>query len=314
MNSLLFSLNAVLPVFLLIVLGIILKKMSILDDEFITKSTRLVFKVTLPVLVFNTVSHADFKQIYNGTEVFSVVFMVTVGFLLIFFISRFFIKDGPSRSSFIQGAFRSNAAIVGLAVIANVFGDTGLAKAAIPMVFIFPMFNVYSVLALTIPLNEKGKTSPFLVLKIIITNPLIISVLIALPFTLFAIPIAPVADTFFSYLSRMTLPLALLSIGGSLNFHSFKKELKLALSSTFIKLVIYPLVTAFVLIALGITGESFGVIFIMMGCPTAISSYVMADVMGANKELASGIIVLTTLASTLTLGIGLFVIKALGLI
>jgi predicted permease len=314
MNNFIFSLNAVLPVFLLIISGIFLKRIKILDDQFISKSSRLVFKVALPVLIFRTVSKADFASIYDGKIVLMVFLLVTVGFLLIFFISGFFISDGASRGAFVQGAFRSNMAIVGLGIIANVFGESGVAKAALPMLFIFPMYNIYSVFAITIPLKDSGKSSAAQILAMIIKNPLIIAVLVSLPFSIFTIPIPGVVDNFLSYIERMTLPLALLGVGGSLNFHSFKKGWVLAVSSSFLKLAVYPLVTVLALLAVGIKGEFLGVLFILMGCPTAVSSYVMADAMGSDRDLAAGIIVITTLGSILTIGTGIFILKSLGLI
>lgn len=314
MNNFIFAINAVLPVFSLILLGIFLKKRSILDDQFISKSSRLVFKVALPVLIFRNVSQADFASIYDGKIVLMIILFVSAGFFLVFFLSGFIIKDGAVRGAFVQGAFRSNTSIVGLAIIANVFGESGVALAALPMVFIFPMYNIYSVLALTIPLNGNNRGSAKRILKMIITNPLIIAVFVALPFSLFSIRIPDVMGTFLSYIARMTLPLALLGVGGSLNFQSFKKKLIPALSASFIRLVLYPIAAVFVCLALGISGDSLGVICIMMGSPTAISSYVMADSMGADKDLAAGIILITTLSAILTIGSGIFMLKTLGLI
>lgn len=314
MSSFLFSLNAVLPVFFLILLGILLKRTSLINDSFISQSSRLVFKVALPFLIFRTVSSADFQQIYNGREVLSVVLLVTLGFLLIFAVGRIFIKDGAALGPFVQCSFRSNTAIVGLAVIANVFGETGLAKAAIPMVFIFPMYNVYSVLSLELSMNRSGAGRFASIVKSIMTNPLIIAVLISLPFTLFSISLPAAADTFLSYVSRMALPLGLLGVGGSLNFKALKEKILPVLISSSIKIIIYPLVTALVLLWAGIQGESLGVIVILMGCPTAISSYVMSEAMGADGMLAAGVIAVTTLGSILSLGTGIFLLRFFGLI
>lgn len=314
MSSFLFSLNAVLPVFFLILLGAILKRFSLINDSFIGQSSLLVFKVALPALIFRTVSQADFQQIYDGREVLAVVLVVTLGFLLIFAGARIFIREGAVLGAFVQCSFRSNTAIIGLAVIANVFGETGLAKAAIPMVFIFPMYNVYSVLSLALSMKGQGAGRFSSILKSIFTNPLIIAVLISLPFTMFSITVPVVADTFLSYVSRMALPLGLLGVGGSLNFKALKERLVPVLFSSGLKIIIYPLVTALVLIWMGISGESLGVIVILMGCPTAISSYVMSEAMGADSLLAAGVIAVTTLGSILSLGTGIFLLRSFGFI
>ncbi len=314
MENLLFALNAVMPVFLLILTGIILKKIHILDDQFISKSTKLVFKVALPALIFQKVGSADFSQIFDMREIIYIVGIVTVSFLLIYFLSGFFIKNGAERGAFVQGAFRSNIAIVGLGIISNIFGETGVARAAIALIFIFPMYNIYAVLALIMPLKKGHAGAGSMILKAIITNPLIIAVFIALPFSLFSINTGEITGHFLGYLSRMTIPLALLGVGGSLNFSSFKKGFVKALSSSIIKLIIYPLIVIFILLAAGFGGESLGVIFIMLACPSAVSSYVMAEALGSDSDLAAAIILLTTLGSVVTIGTGLFILRSLGFI
>jgi len=314
MENLLFALNAVMPIFLLIITGIVLKKMHILDDQFISKSTKLVFKVALPALIFQKVGSADFSQVFDKREIFYIVIIVTVSFLLIYSLSGFFIKDGAERGAFVQGAFRSNIAIVGLGIISNVFGETGVARAAIALVFIFPMYNIYAVLALIMPLKKGHEGAVSMIFRAIITNPLIIAVLVALPFSLFSINTGEITADFLGYLSRMTIPLALLGVGGSLNFSSFKKSFAKALSSSVIKLIIYPLIVVYILLSAGFKGESLGVIFIMLACPSAVSSYVMAKALGSDSDLAAGIILLTTLGSILTIGFGIFMLKSYGLI
>ena len=314
MNNLLFALNAVLPVFLLIITGIFLKKINILDDQFIGKSTKLVFKVALPALIFLTISRADFNQIFDGKEILYIFLIVTGGFILTFLLSGFFIKDGASRGAFVQGSIRSNIAIVGIAFIANVFGESGVARTAIALVFIFPLYNIYAVLALIIPLKRGTSGAAGKIVKAIVTNPLIIAVFVALPFSIFSIDIGTIPDSFLGYLSRMTLPLALLGVGGSLSFSSFKKGFSKAFAATIIKLVVYPVLCIFILITAGFKGESLGVLFIMLASPTAVSSYVMADAMGSDSDLAAGIILLTTLGSIFTIGLGIFLMKTYGLI
>ncbi|MBI9098184.1 MAG: AEC family transporter [Spirochaetaceae bacterium] len=314
MNNVLFALNAVMPVFLLIVTGVVLKKISVLDDQFISKSTRLVFKVALPALIFQKISRADFRQVFDGKEILFIFLIVTGSFLLILFLSGFFIQDGAQRGAFVQGAFRSNIAIVGLAIITNVFGETGAARTAMALVFIFPMYNIYGVLAMVVPLKKGNAGAARTIFRAIATNPLIIAVLVALPFSIFSINTGNISNTFLEYLSKMTLPLALLGVGGSLSFSTFKKGLFLALSSSIIKLIIYPVIVVFILIAAGFREESLGVIFIMLASPSAVSSYVMAKSMGSDSDLAAGIILITTLGSIFTIGLGIFLMKNFGVI
>ncbi|MBB6482441.1 AEC family transporter [Spirochaeta isovalerica] len=314
MSSFLFSVNAVLPVFLLILTGLVLRRLALIDEGFINVSSKLVFKVALPALIFSKISRVDFLSLLNGKEIYTIFFLVSGGFFLIFFLSGFFIKNGAERGAFVQGAFRSNIAIVGLAIIINVFGDSGAARTAISLVLIFPLYNIYAVMALVIPLQKENAGTIKMILKAIVTNPLIIAVIVSLPFSLLSIDTGKVFETFTGYLSNLTLPLALIGVGGSLNFSTFSEKFSKALASALIKLVFYPVLVVIILLAAGIRGESLGVIFIMLGSPSAVSSYVMAKAMGSDSDLAAGIIVLTTLGSVLTLGLGIFLMKSYGLI
>ncbi|MBN2659274.1 MAG: AEC family transporter [Spirochaetales bacterium] len=314
MSSFFFAVNAVLPVFLLILTGIVLRKVSLIDERFIGVSSKLVFKVALPALIFSKISTVDFMKLLNGEEILIIFLVVTGGFLLIYFLSGFFLRDGAERGAFVQGAFRSNIAIVGLAIIINVFGDSGAARTAIDLVLIFPLYNIYAVMALVIPLQKENAGTVRMIVKAIVTNPLIIAVLVALPFSLFSIDTGRIVGTFTGYLSNLTLPLALIGVGGSLNFSSFREKLPKAAASAFIKLVLYPVLVLVILIAAGFRGEPLGVIFIMLGSPSAVSSYVMAKAMGSDSDLAAGIILITTLGSVVTLGLGIFLLKLSGLI
>ncbi|MGL1891489.1 MAG: AEC family transporter [Spirochaetaceae bacterium] len=314
MNNLIYSLNAVLPVFLLIVTGVVLKKVKLIDADFISKASKLVFKVALPVLIFLNISKSNFTQAINPKEIMFIIIIVSVTVLILFIVSGFIIKDGASRGVFIQGAFRSNIAIIGLAIIYNLFGEVGLTKSSILMLFTFPLYNIYAVLVLTISLENGRKGSGLLILKAIITNPLIIAALVALPFSIFNIETGIIVNKYLNYIARMTLPLALLGVGGSLSFHSFKKDISIAISASVIKIIIYPALAALILIVAGFRGVSLGAIFIILGAPTAVSSYVMAEAMGSNSELAANIILITTLGSIFTIGGGIFILKSLGYI
>lgn len=315
MSQFLFALNAVLPVFLLILTGIVLRRISMIDEKFIQQSSKLVFKVALPLLIFQKMSRIDFSKVFDAQQMFLVFLLVTGAFLVVFLLSGFFIKDGACRGAFVQGAFRSNTAIVGLAIIINIYGDSGAAQAAIILAIVFPLYNIYSVAALIIPLKKAREKGAFYqVVKAIIKNPLILAVLIALPFSLFSLNIDPVLQTFTGYLAQLTLPLALIGVGGSLSFSAFRQALIHAVVSSSIKLILYPVLVVLILVAVGIKGEALGIIFILLGSPTAVSSYVMAKSMDSDSELAASIIVLTTMGSVITIGGGIFILKLLSLI
>jgi malonate transporter and related proteins len=135
-----------------------------------------------------------------------------------------------------------------------------------------------------------------------------------MPFSYFGIALPEVLKTTGNYLAALALPLALVGIGGFLNFHDITKESSLTIVSTVLKLVVFPLVMTAAAYFLNFRGIDLGIIFILFACPTAIASFIMAEAMGANSRLAGNILLLTTLASVVTITLGLFILKENGLI
>lgn len=314
MQNLFFTFNVVAPVFLIIFLGLWLKKKRWIDQNFVAISSRLVFSVTLPALVFSEISATDFSVTFNLKALLLIYLSTIVIFLLSWLISLGLSKRGVDRAVFIQGSFRSNFAIIGFALLSNLKGEQVLTKAAIILAFVMPLYNVLSILALTLPVRKEKQLSYGIALREIITNPLIIAILIALPFSYLKIRLPNFVDTTIDYLATLTLPLALLGIGGTLNFASIKKDFKLALLATFIKIVLLPASLTFAAFQLAIVDEDIIVLFMLFATPTAVVSYIMAEAMGCNSELAGNIIVMTTLGSIFTISLGIFILRSVGVI
>jgi predicted permease len=313
LQNLIFSLTLVAPVFLIVALGYFLKRIGIINENFVSVSSKIVFTISLPALIFLEISSIHLGEILNVAQITFVYAGTLVTFGAVWLIAGLLSKDGKDKASFIQGSFRGNFAIVGLAIIVNYYGIQNLGKASLVLAFTIPLYNVLSVIALTVPL--KGKEHHYSkTLFEIVKNPLIIAVIAAIPFSYFEIRIPEVLKTTGSYLSALTLPLALIGIGGFLNFSDITKESSLTIISTVLKLLIFPAVMTFAAYMLGFIGIDLGIIFILFACPTAIASFIMAEAMGANSRLAGNILLLTTLASVITITLGLFILKENGLI
>jgi len=314
MNNLIFTFNVVVPVFLLIFLGFLLKWRKFINENFILVSSKVVFNVTVPALVFAKLSTTDFRVTFDLKQIAFVYSGTLVFFALTWMFSTFISKNGKDQASFIQGSIRSNYAIVGFALVSNTFGNQALGKAAILLAFIMPLYNVLAIIALTVPPKKEKKIGYKKTIVEIITNPLILATLIAIPFSYFQIFVPKFLMVTVDYLATLTLPLALLGIGGSLKFESIKKDSKLALWATLIKIIIIPATLTYIAVQLGYKQEDLGVLFMLFATPTAIVSFIMAEAMGCNSELAGNIIVMTTLGSIFTISIGLFVMRSIGLI
>jgi predicted permease len=269
--------------------------------------------VTLPSLVFIKLSIVDFKTAFDIDQIIFIYTGTVFYFFFLWFLSILFIDDGKNRAVFIQGSFRSNYAIIGIALIANMFGDHALGKAAMVLAFIVPLYNVLSVIALTLPVRKEKQFSFGKTVSEITTNPIILAALVALPFSHFQIRLPQTLFKTVDYIAALTLPLALLGIGGALNFESIKKNSTIAIFSALIKIVIIPLTLSFLAYKFGFKDEDLGIMFLLFASPTAIVSYIMAKAMGCNSDLAGNIVLMTTLGSILTISLGIYVIRSFGL-
>jgi len=296
------------------VLGYILKKVGMINDNFVSVSSKIVFNISLPALIFFQIADINLGEILNISQISFIYIGTLISFGVAWIIAEILTKSGRDKASFIQGSFRGNFAIVGLAIIANFYGVENLGKASLVLAFTIPLYNILSVIALTVPLRKERELNYKNTLIEIAKNPLIIAVLAAIPFSYLRIRIPEVVHTTGNYLSALSLPLALIGIGGFLSFKDITKENSLTIISTSLKLVIIPLTATIAAYLLGFSGMDLGIIFILFACPTAIASFIMAEAMGANSRLAANILLLSTLASVVTMTLGLFILKENGLI
>lgn len=312
-DNIVFTANIVAPVFLIIAVGYLAKKREIVNEVFVDVTSKFVFQISLPFFIFLEISTLDLSQVFNIDQITFISSATFITYLLIWIGTIPFIKNPEDKSSFIQGAFRGNYAIVGLALISNLFGDDALGKATLLLAFLLPIYNVLAVIVLTVP-KHQGKINFISMLREIILNPLILAVIFALPFSYYKLKLPEIFITTGNYFADLALPLALVGIGGSLNIENLKRASTLAFSSSIIKIVVLPLLLTFLAIFLGYRNDDLGIMFIVFACPTAIASFVMADVMGANSKLAGNIIMITTLGSVFTIAIGILLLKSFGLI
>jgi hypothetical protein len=314
LTNIIFTANIVAPVFFIVALGYLSKRLNFINENFVEVTSKFVFNVSLPVFIFLEIINLDLSIALEVGQIVYIYAGTILSYLLIWVFSLPFIKDGRNLGVFIQGAYRSNYAIVGLAIISNLLGEAALGKASIILAFVLPLYNVLAVIALTIPLRKERKVDLKSSLQEIILNPLILGVLFALPFSYFKIHLPEIILTTGGYLSDLALPLALVGIGGSLNLENIKKASGLAFTASAIKIIIIPIVFTYGAYLLGFKGDDLGIMFVIFACPTAIVSFIMAEAMGANSKLAGNIVLISTVGSVITFAIGIILLKSLGLI
>jgi len=307
-------LNIVLPVFIIIGLGTLLRRIDLISGEFIHQTNRLVYYIGLPLLLFYKIGTADFSANFNGGLITASVGAIAAGFLISFAYASMRQYPAEARGVFSQGAFRGNIAYVGLAIVFNAFGDTGLTKAGILMGFLVPVLNFFAIVALLLPHRQNGgQADRMLWVKQLLLNPLIIASFIGIIWSYLEIPLPLVADRSLQIATGMTLPLALIAIGGGFSLQKLRGDIYKIILSSSCKLIILPLVAMVLLTLFGVKGIDFGIGILIAGTPTATATYIMAHELRGDAELAGSIVMFSTLASALTYTIALYLLRSFGI-
>jgi predicted permease len=314
MSDLLFSLDATLPVFLNMMLGFIFHACGWIDDLFAERLNRFVFRIALPVMLFLQLGTSDFKAGWDGRYVLFCFLSTLLGIGAAVLISLM-IPEVPKRGEFIQSAYRSSAAILGIAYISNIYGDSVMG----PLMIIgaVPLYNVMAVtiLALTAE-NNRGLSRSMAVstLKGVVTNPIILGIVSGCLFGLTGLSIEPVILKTLESLAHVATPLGLLALGASIKPDEAGGEMKTAAVASFIKLVGLCAVFLPVAAAMGFRREKLVGILIMLGSPTTCTSFIMAKNMGHDGTISSNTVIITTLASAFTLTFWIYLLRTLSLI
>lgn len=320
MDNFIFSINATLPIFLTMILGLIFRKIGVFDDAFTNKMNSFVFKFALPALLFEDLWEENFYQAWDGGFVLF-CFCATLGCILVSTALSSFLRDKTDRGEFIQGSYRSSAAILGIAFIVNIYGQSGMAPLMI--VGTVPLYNICAVAALTLTSptissdkNEAAFPNDRLIrtAKGIITNPIILGIAAGFAWSLLKFPHPTILQKTVHNLGVLATPLGLMAMGASFDIKKAFYKVKPAIACTFLKLLGYSGVLMPIAITLGYRNEALVAILVMLGSATTVSSYTMAKSMGHEGTLSASVVMLTTLLSAFTLTGWLFLLKTLSFI
>ncbi len=301
------TLNITAPVFAMLFLGVVLKRLALINDSFIHTASALVFNVSMPALLFLGIIHADLHSAWQPRLLgyFTVATLVCFAGAWGWALWRCPRED---RGIYTQGAFRGNNAIIGLALAAMLYGSYGISLGAILAGLVILLYNTLSTVVLAV-YSPNIKSDPWSICKSVVKNPLIIAVLTAIPFAVFQIGLPGWLQTSGKYLAQLTLPLALICIGGTLSLASLRTSGRLALSASLLKMITLPLLATLGAWLFGFRGPELGILFLYFASPTAAASFVMARAANGNHDLAAAIIVMTTLMAAITTNIGIFVLQ-----
>ena len=322
MENLIFSLNATAPVFLMMLLGMLFRRLGWIDEAFASKMNRFVFLVPLPVLVFHDLAAAEIGDVWNFRFV-AFCFLATAASIAICALLSCLLKEKPRRGEFIQASYRSSAALLGIALTTNIYGDAGL----VPLMIIgsVPLYNVMAVVVLSLTAPDEKKASGQAAisrkaelwkrtLKGIVTNPIILGILLGLLWSMLRLPLPPILGKTVTNLGDLAAPLGLMAMGATFRLDKAVGQAKPAIAASFIKLVGFCVLFLPLAVRLGFREEELVAILIMLGSATTVSCYVMAKSMGHEGVLTSSAVMLTTLFSAFTITGWLFLLKSFGLV
>lgn len=318
MSVLTLILLKIAPIFLVLLLGYISFALRWVDISFIGSANRLVFYVAMPALVFLNIAGADFSGGLPWREILAftaaMIQTTAAGYLL----GGALRLTDTQKAAFVQGALRGNFAIIGLAVVDQVLGPEWVPGGALLIAFFLPLHNLASVVVLSllggdVEVHAHPLKKTFAVLVKSMQNPLITAIILGVIVSVAGIRLPTVLTEALTYLQRLALPLALVGIGGSMGEYRSGGHYPVAAASAFLKLLLLPLFAVTAGIFLGLGGESLVILAVFSGAPTAVASYAMADAMGADRDTAGSIILVTTAFCFISLAVILAVLQVAGL-
>lgn len=336
MDTLLFAINAIMPIILLILLGYFLKRKNFLEEQWFKKGNKMIFRVCLPAMLFiNVYNIESFSQINWMAVLYSEIVIVLL-FLLGIPLVKWLIPDDKQKGVVVQCIFRSNFGIIGLPLAAALGSSESLGIAAVLSAFSIPTFNVLATIAMTMFLKDSGgKVDGKGMVKKIVTNPLNIGVatgLVVLAIRSF-IPVNAAGQLVFSLkdslpfvyktvnnVSQICSPFALIILGGLFEFSAIKGRKKPIIIGTAARIFFAPLVGVGAVILLSkftdfqMDMAAYPALLALFGSPMAVSSAVMAQEMDNDSVLAGQLVVWTSFFSIITLFVFILTLRTIGLL
>lgn len=312
MDSLIISVNAVLPFLIYIAFGYGVRHSGLVDEAFMYKLNRMIFQAFFPILMFN-----NFYNLQPGFElnpvlvVTVVISILTVQALSILIVPRL-VPEDAKRGVLIQALYRSNYVLFAIPLAQNLFHDDGAILATAMIAIVIPIYNVTAVIILE--MYRGGRISAMTLLKNVCKNPMLRGAAVGLIFNLLGIRLPDSVIEPVSQFSSLTTPLALFVLGGTLHFSAIGHNLKYVVPSMSVKLLVLPAIAVVLSQALGFTPVERFIYFEMFATPVATASYSMAQNMGGDGELAGQLVVLSTAASVITIFLWVFLFTSIGFV
>ena len=313
MESIKLSFEAVMPIFILMLLGYVIKKIKLADKKSVDVVNGWVFKIFLPVLLFYNIYNTQTADVLN---VKLIVFAI-IGILFIFVLGYFAVllltKDNAKRGVMLQGFFRANYAILGIPLVSYICGNKTSGLASLMVAVVIPVFNILAVTALEVFRGGNSKVNVLKLLKGIVTNPLIVGCIVGFVVFVLDLKLPSVVEKSVKDIASMATPLSIVALGAVFDFSYIKGYFRENVIVVMTKLVIVPLIIIPVAVWAGFRGEALACLLVVFASPIAVSSFSMAQQMDGDENLAVQVIAISSALCIVTLFLWIFALSALGL-
>jgi predicted permease len=319
LSTLIYCINAVVPVFVIIALGKLLSVKGGLGADFFKKLNRLVYLFLIPAILFESIYSADLYSSFDSGLILFIAAATVAAFLLAFILGKSLIKDKRKAASFTQGCFKGNYMFLAVPILGNLLGSEEMGKIMMAAPFIVIINNILAVLLFDFFGCKDGCAHKSFLRRLLdilwglVKNPFILSVIIALPFPLLGIKLPQLIIKPISYIADVSTTVALIGIGGVFYFDRLKRDFKIIFSSALVKTLIAPLASVLIAIAIGLRGTQLAIITLAMAAPAATNSYSVAITLGGDGDVAAGSVLMSTALSLITIVIFTAALKYLGL-
>ena len=316
-DAIVFAITIVLPNLALMWLGFFMQRRGEASQTFIDQASSFVFNYCLPCLLFFSVVDSDVDYSKQITLIVAGILVTFILFIGAEIYAKYFVSKPADQGVFVQGIFRSNMAIIGLATVANAYGERGLSIGAVYMGVVTILFNILAVITLSRvskSVDDTWLSRSTMIIRKLFTNPLIIALVAAFAYKASPLPpITGVIHTTGDLLAAVALPLALICAGASIDLKSMLHPSGLSMQASIGRIIVAPLIAIAIGLGFGLSGVHMGVLFLMAASPTAAASYVMAKAMGGNDVLAANILAFTTVVGMFGMAIGAAILRGSGL-
>lgn len=315
MNDMILAINVVFPLLAMMIVGYIIRIINLVDEHSLNVMNKLTFRVFMSTLIFLNIYKLDVEEAINKENLNLIIMlyiMIIAVFLIAISILPKFVKDKKKCGVMIQGLVRGNCLLYGIPIAASIYGEDNIGLIVLLSACIIPLFNILGVTALEIYCG--GSVNIKKVLSGIVKNPSIVASALAFLFVASGINIPHLIISPLESISKVTIPLAFIVLGGTFDFTEFTKNISCIISVVIGKLIAIPSIIFFIIYHIGLRNETMVAFLGIIASPVPIASFTMAKEMDADGELAGQIVIATSVASIITIFAWIYLFKTLNLI